>query len=237
MVYSREIDGRVLSFGSSGLLMKNTLIMYDNETDSLWPTMLNRAIKGKLSGTKLVEIPGGQKTTWGEWRKEHPESKVLSVNGREHLPENVYAERFAEGKAGVRPIENPDERLGPLERVLGVIVGGEARAYPVKQLFEVGAVEEEVARIPVLIVAAQEPEIVAAFDRRLGEEVVSFSARPKEGKIRDVGGTLWDLRSGRAIDGPAKGKELTRLYMKDVFWFIWADYNPGTSLYGEEKEG
>ena len=57
MVYSRTIDDREFTFGVSGMLLKNALIMFDYETRSLWPVMMNRSVKGDMKGTKLTEIP------------------------------------------------------------------------------------------------------------------------------------------------------------------------------------
>jgi len=37
IVFDRQVNGRKLSLGVSGLLYQSTLIMYDRETESLWP--------------------------------------------------------------------------------------------------------------------------------------------------------------------------------------------------------
>jgi hypothetical protein len=35
MVFAREIQGQVLTFGVSGKLIMNAVVMYDHQTDSL----------------------------------------------------------------------------------------------------------------------------------------------------------------------------------------------------------
>ena len=71
-MYDRKIANRELSFEASGALKKATLVMRDRETDSWWSIMTSNAIGGELEGAELVELPVGEKTTWGAWRARHP---------------------------------------------------------------------------------------------------------------------------------------------------------------------
>lgn len=231
MVYSREIRGKTYTFGVSGMLLKNALIMFDYETRSLWPTMMNRSVRGKMAGALLEVLPVTRKTTWGEWRKTHPEAKVLSVDGVEYKPINLYEERFAKGIAGVHPIENKDDRLGPLERVMGLDLDGATRAYPVERITGAGVIQEKVGEVDLVLAAGEETGAFGAFERVLDGESLSFSDELKEGRLLDDGGTLWDLATGLAVEGPRKGRRLNPLPVRDVFWFVWADYHPTTTLF------
>ncbi len=240
MVYSREIDGKTLTFGVSGKLLKNALIMFDYETKSLWPVMMNQAIRGEMAGTKLEQLPIVEKTTWGIWKAAHPETRVLSVRGREYIPLNVYAKRFADGKVGARPIENEDSRLPPFERIVALAIQGADRAYPVERLRASSVIQEEVGEVPVVLAIAASSGSLGVFDRRVGDDVLRFKAALNEERLEDEEGTLWELSSGRAIEGPRKGQQLERLGTRDVFWFIWADYHPKTTIFGgpsKEKGG
>ncbi|HUF68182.1 MAG TPA: DUF3179 domain-containing (seleno)protein [Longimicrobiales bacterium] len=66
------------TFGVSGLLYRNNLIMYDrNQPESLWPQMARGARCGALSGTSLDMVPVIE-MTWAGWRSLHPDTRVIS---------------------------------------------------------------------------------------------------------------------------------------------------------------
>jgi hypothetical protein len=58
VIYNREIDDKEYAFGVSGKLLKNTLVMFDYETESFWPIAYGEAVDGELTGKKLNSIPG-----------------------------------------------------------------------------------------------------------------------------------------------------------------------------------
>ena len=49
-MYSREIDGQEFTFGVSGKLIMNVLVMYDRQTESLWAQLLGEAVEGDTAG-------------------------------------------------------------------------------------------------------------------------------------------------------------------------------------------
>ena len=82
-MYAREINGERYEFGVSGKLFRNVLIMYDRQTKSLWSQLLGAAVDGPLKGTRL-EMLAASFTTWGVWRREHPDGMVLKKLGPSH---------------------------------------------------------------------------------------------------------------------------------------------------------
>ena len=64
-------------FGVSGLLYNNNLMMFDPETESLWPQMSLSARCGRLMGTKLRTMPSIE-MGWDAWKGLHPDTKVVS---------------------------------------------------------------------------------------------------------------------------------------------------------------
>src|SRR6266545_6199515 len=67
VAFERRAAGRVLSFGTSGLLYADNLVMYDRQTESLWPQLTGQAALGVLTGTTLRGIPMGI-VAWREFR-------------------------------------------------------------------------------------------------------------------------------------------------------------------------
>jgi hypothetical protein len=77
IAYDRRLTGRVLSFGTSGLLYDSNLVMYDRQTQSLWVQFTGQAVAGVLTGHQLRPYPM-QTVSWGAWRAAHPGGWVLS---------------------------------------------------------------------------------------------------------------------------------------------------------------
>lgn len=75
----------------TGVRNSGNLVLYDAATGSYWSQILVRAICGPRRGDDL-EIAPSTVATWGEWRRERPETDVLlppprSVAGNPPLPE------------------------------------------------------------------------------------------------------------------------------------------------------
>ena len=57
VVFDRRVDGRVLSFGTTGKLRNSDLVMYDRQTESWWQQFLGEGIVGELVGKQLPLVP------------------------------------------------------------------------------------------------------------------------------------------------------------------------------------
>ena len=86
--------------------------MRDRETDSWWSIMTSDAIGGSLEGVDLVVLPVGEKTTWRDWSRRHPNTVVLSVDGEEHVDNNPY-DNYVASDGTFRDLEVEDDRLEP----------------------------------------------------------------------------------------------------------------------------
>lgn len=214
MVYGRNVAGRTLDFEASGALLAASLVMRDRETDSWWSIMSSEAIGGPLEGTELVELPVGEKTPWSAWRREHPETLVLSVEGQEHVATDPYESYLASGET-FREAELSDDRLPAKEPVFTFHLGDEAwavphAAFPGGDLFELPERDrklllfrEEGASVYASTDAwLVEPSVVA--DRKLPVELVD-AARAGEAGFERLGGF-------------------------DTFWYTWVGVNRDTRL-------
>lgn len=103
--------------------MEASLIMRDRETDSWWSIMTSDAIGGELDGSDLEELPYGEKVPWGEWKAEHPDTVILSVDGIEHELNNPYDNYFS-SDGTFRDLEISDDRLKPKENIFSFWLEG-----------------------------------------------------------------------------------------------------------------
>ena len=79
-VFDRRVDGTQLTFGVSGKLADDTLVMYDHETDSEWKQSLGRGIAGPHEGTGLERLPATT-TTYEQFRSSYPDAALLAPAG------------------------------------------------------------------------------------------------------------------------------------------------------------
>jgi hypothetical protein len=73
------MDGRVLTIVPSGWTYKNTFVLYDRETGTLWYPYRKglKGIQGRYFGRWLEKLPSDD-TIWRKWKKKHPDTKVLN---------------------------------------------------------------------------------------------------------------------------------------------------------------
>ena len=127
-MYSRDYRGKTVRFEASGGLVNSSLVMQDRETDTYWAIMEGKAEAGELEGTELVELPVGEKIQWRQWLRKHPDTLVLSVDGKQDAPDS-YSRYFRE-ETGFRGQNATDARLPTKEPIFAFRSGGVAYAVP-----------------------------------------------------------------------------------------------------------
>ncbi len=137
MVFDANAAGKRLNFGVSGLLYQSDVLLYDRQTESLWSQIKQEAVTGKLIGTRLQLLPSVQ-TTWGAWKKQHPDTFVLSTKtGYSRDYERDPYEDYYTSRAVMFPVGNLNHRYHPKEQVIGVELDGLTKAYPFSELARV----------------------------------------------------------------------------------------------------
>jgi len=133
IVFDPVVDGTTYEFGVSGLLWQSNLLMYNRtaneEDESLWSQVLGEAVLGQAIGKKLGIIPSDS-VTYGGWKKQNPDTKVLSrdtgatrIYGNDPYGDYYTSELVSFG-ASFR-----DERIHPKAFVFGIEVNGLFKAY------------------------------------------------------------------------------------------------------------
>lgn len=134
MVFDAQLEGRSLTFGVSGLLYNNDLLMYDRQTESLWSQIEGKAVSGPLNGTTL-ELKPSRLTTWADWRERHPETQVLSRNtGHQRDYDTTPYGDYEQSSSVFFPLSDRDDRYHPKSWTIGMESQGEARAWPFEEL-------------------------------------------------------------------------------------------------------
>lgn len=242
-MYAREIKGQVYSFGVSGKLWANGLIMYDHQTDSLWSHVAGQAITGPMQGTKLHMLPA-TRTDWGTWKRLHPETLVIDPLKSPHRRDysaDPYEGYYYSRDTGVIATRREDQRLNPKAFVIGVRMDGAIKAYPFAHLSQEPVVNDTVADTPVVVVFQERNATGLVFNRRVEERVLTFVPAKRDAgeplTIRDEQtGSLWSGVEGVALEGSLQGKRLEQIPTTYAFWFAWKDYYPETTVYGEERQ-
>jgi len=229
-VYTREVKGKQIELGVSGMLYKDALVMFDRETGTLWTQVDGSALRGPLAGQRLAEVPAMQ-TTWKAWKKLHPDTLVL------RKPVNIrgtnYADYFADPSRRGLYGTHGDRRLDGKILVIGVHAGNDAMAVPVPALEKKRLVALELAGEPLFIFYARESGTAAVFSAAAKGRRLTFRVE-KRGKqvILDDAEThsQWSPLEGRAVAGPLKGTQLKPVAYLKSYWYAWSAYRPNTRL-------
>ncbi len=234
-MYSRSIDGDEHTFGVSGKLIMNALVMYDHQTRTLWSQFLRKGVEGKLKGVELETMPVTQ-TTWSVWRELHPDTKLLDTGGyywTDPYDDNGY---YASGRPGVIGETHEDERLKRKALVLGVDFDGIAKAYPLDALVDSPVLNDMVLERPLLVYLDEPSGTALVYDRTVSGRQLNFRLYGEPNGIQtmlmdDETETRWSAFTGVAVEGKLKGERMERLPSHLSFWFAWTDWNPDTELF------
>lgn len=236
-VYDRTVDGRTLTFGVSGKLADDALVMYDRETESEWKQPTGTAIAGPLE-EKRLSVLAAPIISWERFAAEYPDGIVLQpVGGPDGAPGRPprdrydmeaydrYVESTAFGLYGMRGEGEPRSwdrtDLDPKAIVLGVEHGDEAVGYPISRVEAAGGlVTDEVGGRPVVVVATDDG--IHAFD----DPGFAFEF-DREEKLLRADGTTWGAVTGDSTDG----RTLDRVPAHRLFAFTWQDVHGPDSFY------
>jgi hypothetical protein len=243
VVYDRRHEERTLTFGVSGKLADDDLVMYDRETESEWKQASGECIAGRNEGDTLAVRPAAM-LTWKTFRERYPGGVVLERPGGaseaasdDDTPASIdyddspYDEYFGSvgfGLAAHRGTEqgrewNRDDELEPKTVVLGIEIGDEAVGVPLPRVHEAGnVVQTTVGGQDIVVFGTEEDGLHGFVDP--GVELRNTEA----GFEGD--GTIWNPATGRS----AEGRVLERLPARRLFAFAWQDDHGTDSFYRPE---
>lgn len=131
-VWERTINGNEITFGVSGFLYNNNLILYDRETNSLWPQILKLSVNGPRINTKPTRL---QTTVmnWGAVKKLNDELFLLSDHTGFQRDYDFYPYgNYKSIDALLFPISFTDYRVPTKELVLNIVINDKSKSYRFK---------------------------------------------------------------------------------------------------------
>jgi hypothetical protein len=227
--YKTSFEGTNYTLGTSGFLYRSNKLMYDADTQSLWNTLLGEPVIGPLAGTGVkLEHLSVVTTSWGEWKRRHPQTQVLSLetgHRRDYGEGVAYQDYFATDRL---MFNTPfaDTRLKNKQEVLALRFAG----APGQQL----AIDTDfLLQNPVYKDAIGLQRFIVLTDKTGANRVydpanIEFTAYDGDRAVTDADGQVWQL-SESALTAP-DGRAIERLPYHRAFWFGWTAAFPDTRL-------
>ena len=165
-IYNPVVRGRRLTFEPVTVRRRN-MVMKDRETGSVWQHENGLCLMGEFKGEQLGILPS-EMCNWSAWLSEHPDTTVcFPPEGYRHpSPLGFFFEKFLDH--GPEHVVGPgitklDKRLGQHDFIIGIIVSGIPKAYPLACLVEQGTIKDRVAGVSVILLYDKKADRVKAF--------------------------------------------------------------------------
>ena len=167
-------------------------------------------------------------TTWGEWRKRHPDTKVLALDTgyeRDYSEGAAYAQYFGTDDLMFNtPFR--DSRLKNKDEVLALV-------FPEAPRETLAIYQGFLVENPLYADKLGELEFVVLTDasganRVYATEGIRFESWDQKSGVVDSEGESWALTES-ALEAP-DGRTLARLPSQRAFWFGWLASYPQTRL-------
>jgi hypothetical protein len=229
ILYDVTIKGVHHELGTSGFLYRSNKLMYDHATKSLWSTLTGTPVVGPLVGKGIeLEPLYVVTTTWKEWRKRHPNTRVLSLDTghlRDYSEGAAYRDYFATDQLMFN-VPKLDPRLPNKAEVLALRLSEE----PNEQLaiaadfLAANRVYHDRIGGTVFVVLTDAGGANRVYEARKAV----FASWDGGNAVRDRDGKVWKFDEDR-LTGP-RGEVLKRLPAHRAFWFGWYAQYPATRL-------
>jgi len=227
--YKTTFKGKKYNLGTSGFLYRSNKLMYDKATQSLWNTIKGEPVLGPLVDKGIaLEHLRVVTTTWGEWKRRHPNTTVLSPNtghNRNYGEGVAYSQYFATNELMFNTPFS-DTRLKNKQEVLALRFS----AAPNQQL----AIDTAfLNRSPLYKNKIGLQELLVLTDRSGANRVydpknVNFVSYDRDSTLIDNTGMRWTLSESDLTS--ADGRRLAALPYHRAFWFGWHATYPETRL-------
>lgn len=169
--------GDTVSFGNSGGLFSSNLLMYDRETQSMWPQMRAGSVAGERRGERLQLLPIFQ-GTWQAWRHLYPDSSVLTRQtgyGRNYMVDPYEVNGYTTNRDIEFPLVDPsDSRFHPKSWVFGLVGEESTQAYPFPLMEDRQVINDAFEGQELVVVFQRDARLALAFSRQVDGRTLTF---------------------------------------------------------------
>ena len=228
IIYETEVDGEHYELGTSGFLYRSNKLMYDHGTKSMWSTLKGRPVVGKLVGEGIqLKTRYVVTTTWGQWKADHPDTDVLSLNTghRRDYGEGVaYRNYFATDELMFN-VPKVDKRLKNKDEVLIVRAGGvEPIAISANFLNRNRVYHDKMGDVTFVVVTDE-----SGANRVYESGETRFDRHLDKAHVVSKDGKQWTVTED-ALVSEDKTESFKRLSAHRAFWFGWFADHPDVRL-------
>jgi hypothetical protein len=238
--FDARVGGRVLTFGTSGLLYRSNKLLFDHETASLWSSLTGEPVVGPVVElkVKMSALPVVT-TSWREWRTRHPETLVLSLDTgfeRDYSEGAAYRAYFATDEL-MFGVSQRDARLPNKAEVFVVRATSPPDAIPTARadtpplaistrvLSERTVFHTDVGGTPIVVITSP-----AGASRAYASQAYRFTATDGGEKVQDDQGRQWVVEEDFLVADFDSAVRLPRIVGHRAFWFGWYAQHPDTVL-------
>lgn len=121
------------------------------------------------------------------------------------------------------------------DKVIGVVIQGRARAYPIKILNWHEVVDDSIAGTPLAVTFCPLVQGAAVYRREAGGRTLTFGVSGKLYQSNLVlydkdTQSLWSQLEGQALAGPLAGQKLAAIPATVTTWEAWRKKHPSTDI-------
>ena len=228
ILYETTHDGVNHELGTSGFLYRSNKLMYDKATQSLWNTLWGRPVIGPLANSDItLKRRSVVTSTWGEWLRRHPDTRVLSLDtghDRDYSEGAAYRAYFATDKL-MFGVPKLDRRLKNKDEVLALVSPDESAQLAISAKF--------LAKNPLYGDELGGEKFVILTDRSGANRAyvvgdARFESWDGDALAVDATGSRWMVHEDRLESDD--GRTFPRLAAHRAFWFGWYAAYPETRL-------
>lgn len=230
ILYKTKKNGIDYQLGTSGFLYRSNKLMYDKKTQSLWNTLWGKPVIGPLVNKGItLDYLSVVTTTWGVWKKLHPETTVLSLktgHTRDYGEGIAYQDYFATDEL-MFTVPKLDKRLKNKQEILAIRSPG--------QTDENIAISSKFLKKTPIYQGIFNAKNFTVFTDKSGAHRAYFTKDKKfisydrESQAKDAKGNTWQLFENRLENIQTK-EILDRFPTHNAFWFGYKAAFPNVVL-------